>query len=440
MTSIVPAHEFAERRKKFLNHIRHQNSIAIIPAAPEYIRNGDGHYPYRQNSDFYYLTGFNEPEAVAVFLPNHPQGEYWLFLRPNNPTMEIWNGKRVGVEGAKKELGADQAYPIEDFTSQLPLLLLNREILYVAFGKHPHLAPHMIDNLNKIRAKIRAGQSAPETMINPEKILHDMRLIKSDAEIATMRKACEISAVGHMAAMKICKPGLYEYELQAALENEFMRAGSRATAYESIVGAAANSCTLHYRDSSHLIKNNDIVLIDAGCEFENYASDITRSFPANGKFNAEQRAIYDIVLKAQLAGIEKIKPGALWPSIQETIVRIITEGLVSIGLLKGNIDELIAQKAYATFYMHNSSHWLGLDTHDVGTYKINNDWRTLIPGMVLTVEPGIYIAANTPNVPERWWNIGIRIEDDVLVTQTGYDVLSKNLPKQIDEIENLMRA
>lgn len=432
--SIVTSKEYQQRRETFMKKMA-PHSIAIIPSAPEQHRTGDQSFLFRPNNDFYYLTGFEEPESVAVLFDN----QFYLFNRPRDQLMEIWNGRRAGQEGAEKIYCADKAFSIEEFETQLIELLKNREVLYFAFGRQMHWDRIISNTINKLRAKIRAGINVPQTIINPEIYLHEMRLHKSPDEIKTMKKAAEISIKAHIKAMQACKPGKYEYELQAVMVEEFLRSGSFTPAYNPIIGSGENSCILHYFENNKPIQNGDIVLIDAGCEFENYASDITRSFPANGKFSPEQKLIYNLVLKAQLAGIEQVKPGTSYPAIQETVVKVITEGLVELGLLSGKIDDLIEQKAYQVFYMHNAGHWLGLDTHDVGSYKPNNEWRKLAPGMVLTVEPGIYISANTPGVDEKWWNIGIRIEDDVLVTEKGHEVITGGLIKTIDDIEALMK-
>lgn len=438
--TIVSASEFKERRQKFSDQLQ-TNSIAIIPGASEILRNGiDNSFQFRQNSDFYYLTGFNEPEAVAVIIKENNSTRYILFNRPSDPLMEIWHGRRTGQEGALKVYHADESYSIDEFQKKLPALLEGHELLYFTFGKQMTLDIKINKTINRLREKLRSGVKVPQAVINPEVILHEMRLHKSDAEIQTMRKANQISIEGHRKAMQICKPGKYEYELQAAMTEIFMRHGSLSYAYSPIVGAGENSCILHYSENNAQIQENDIVLIDAGCEHENYSSDITRSFPANGKFSSEQRAIYEIVLKAQLDTLQMIKPGIPFPSIQENVARIITEGLVELGILKGNVNELIEQNAFTTFYMHRAGHWIGLDTHDMGNYKPNNEWRKLVPNMVLTVEPGIYISSNTPNVDKKWWGIGIRIEDDVLITQEGCESFTASLPKTIDDIEALMRG
>jgi Xaa-Pro aminopeptidase len=429
--------EFAKRRKQLMQKIG-PHGIVILSSAPTARRNGDADYPYRQQSDFYYLTGFEEPEAVAIFAPKRKGGEFILFNRVHDKHHEIWDGKRAGQDGARKIYGANQSYPFTDLEKKLPEILEGRDTIHHGFGRDKTLDKTILKAINKVRGKIRAGHKAPINFVDIVDTIHEMRLIKSPTEIALMRRAAEISAQAHNRAMIYCKPGMYEYELEAEIIHEFQRNGARYPAYTSIVGSGANACTLHYIENSQIIKKGDLVLVDAGAEYQHYAADITRTFPASGRFSPEQRAIYEIVLESQLAGIKAIKVGAAWPSVQTAIVKIITTGLVKLGILKGNVSALIKKSAYDPFYMHSSGHWLGLDVHDVGRYKVKNKWRTFAPGMVLTVEPGIYIPATIPGVNKRWHNIGIRIEDDVLVTKKGPNVLSDAVPKKIHEIEVLM--
>ncbi|MCD6038991.1 MAG: pepP [Gammaproteobacteria bacterium] len=427
--------EFSKRRKQLMRQIG-STGIVILAAAPLSLRNGDADYPYRQQSDFYYLTGFEEPEAVAILAPKRENGEFILFNRARNRNEEIWSGQRAGQQGACTEFGADEAYPIEQLTKKLPEFLTGRKEIHYTLGANRAFDDILLDACNKIRGK---NDKPSLTFLNLTQTVHEMRLIKSPAEIALMRKAAEITAQAHIQAMTVCRPGMKEYQLEAEIIYQFQKQGARYPAYSSIVGSGINSCTLHYVANNQIIADKNIVLIDAGCEYQYYASDVTRTFPANGCFTAEQCAIYEIVLAAQLAGIQSIRPDAEWCAPQNTIVKIITQGLIDLKLLKGPLDELIAKKAYSKFYMHGAGHWLGLDVHDVGQYKLDGKWRRMQPGMVLTVEPGIYIPAGTAGVPKRWHNIGIRIEDDVLVTSTGYEVLSQNVPKMIKEIEALMR-
>lgn len=428
--------EFSKRRSQLMKKIG-SNGIVILAAAPEATRVGDTTYPYRQNNDFYYLTGFEEPESVLVLAPKRKEGEFILFNRIRDREHEIWNGLRAGQEGAKKKYGADEAFPISELESRLPTLLENREHVHYTLGMDKNFDQTILNAVNKIRGKIRNGMQSPLAFVDISHSIHEMRLLKSTAEAALMRKAAEISADAHIRAMKFCRPGINEYQLEAEIMHEFQRQGARFPSYTPIVGSGANTCILHYNDNNQIIKDGDLVLIDAGCEYQNYAADITRTFPANGRFTAEQRAIYELVLTAQLAAIKTIRPGAAWSEAQKVIVKIMTEGLVELGLLKGKAADLIEKRAYETFYMHKSGHWLGLDVHDVGRYKAMDKWRRLQPGMVLTVEPGIYISADS-GAPKRWHNIGVRIEDDVLVTKTGCEVLSRNVPKTIAEIEKLM--
>lgn len=429
--------EYQKRRKQLMQKIG-PSGILILPSAPMAHRNGDYHFPYRQNSDFYYLTGFEEPESVVILAPKRKEGEFILFNRPKNRDEEIWEGIRAGQEGARKIYGANESFPIADLEKKLPELLIGRDAVHYTLGLDKNFDRILLKAINKIRGKIRNGLQPPLSFVDITDTVHEMRLIKSPAEIAIMRKAAEISVDAHLKAMQTCKPGISEYQLEAELHYEFNRQGARFPAYTSIVGNNGNSCILHYTENNQKIAKEGVVLIDAGCEYKNYASDITRTFPASGKFSPEQRAIYDIVLEAQIAGIKAIRPGSPWNSVQDVIVKIITQGLKDLGLLKGNLSDLIEKQAYFKFYMHKSGHWLGLDVHDVGRYKVDGKWRKFQSGMILTVEPGIYISADLPGVPKRFQNIGVRIEDDVLVTPKGHEVLTKRLPKKADDVEAVM--
>jgi len=429
--------EYARRRKTLMKQVG-SNDIIILFAAKERARNADALYPYRQNSDFYYMTGFAEPESVMVLVPGRKSGDYILFNRERDPMHETWDGPRAGQEGACKTYLADQAFPITEFAAMLPALMADRSAIHFQLGLDKDFDTQVIDAVNQVRASVRRGVESPAAVHDISPTIHEMRLIKSPDEIALMRTAAEISAKAHVRAMQACRPGMYEYEVEGELMHEFLRHGARFCAYTSIVGAGKNSCVLHYITNDKKIEKDEIMLIDAGCEYQHYASDITRSFPANGKFSPEQRAIYDLVLKSQLAAIKTVKPGASWLAPQDVIVKIITQGLIDLGILKGKCAALIEQEAYLPFYMHRSGHYLGLDVHDCGRYRINNKWRKLQPGMVLTIEPGIYISADIPGVQKRWHNIGVRIEDDVVVTKTGCDVLSHGVPKTADAIETLM--
>lgn len=413
--------------------------VAVIPTAPVLIRNRDVHFPFRADSDFYYLTGFNEPEALAVLVPGRPEGEFVLFCRDKDPEREIWDGRRAGPEGARERYGADQALPISEADRVLPGLLENQRKVFYSMGRHADLDTRIMGWLNEVRGRARAGVAAPAEFVDLDHVLHELRLIKRADEIKLMRRAARIAAAGHQRAMKACRPGMHEYELEAELLYEFRRQGSQSPAYPSIVGGGANGCILHYVENESPLRDGDLVLIDAGAELDGYASDITRTFPVNGRFTPPQRELYQLVLEAQAAAITVSVPGRHWNEPHEQAVQVLTGGLVDLGLLEGDVDTLIEKGAYRRFYMHRTGHWLGLDVHDVGDYKVDGAWRQLEPGMVLTVEPGLYISP-APDLDEQFWNIGIRIEDDVLVTQNGNEVLSADAPKTIADIESLMRG
>ncbi len=431
--------EFTRRRKQLMAMME-DNSIAIIPAAPERTRSRDTEYSFRQDSDFYYLSGFVEPESVLVLIPGREHGEYVLFCREKDREKEIWNGHRVGPEGACLQYGADDAFPIDDIDDILPGLIEGRERVYYGMGKDADFDHQVMVWVNTIRAQVRTGAIPPGEFLELDHLLHDMRLYKSAAEGRLMKRAGEISAAAHVRAMKVCKPGVYEYQLEAEIHHEFARNGARFPAYNTIVGGGANGCILHYVENDQVLKKGDLVLIDAGCELEYYAADITRTFPVDGVFNKEQRALYELTLKAQQAAIDAIKPGRHWNEPHEASVEVITAGLVELGLLIGDVTELIEKEAYKEFYMHRIGHWLGIDVHDVGDYRVGGEWRVLEPGMCMTVEPGIYVAPDNAGVDAKWRGIGIRIEDDVLITKDGCEVLTSDVPKTVEEIEALMAA
>lgn len=435
----ISQNEFKERRKRLMEHME-PGSVAIIPSATEVIRNNDVHYPFRQNSDFQYLTGFDEPDSLAVLMPGREQGEYVLFVRDKNKEREIWDGYRAGPDGAVADYHADDAFPIDDMDDIIPGLMEGKTRVYAHMGVDSGFDHQLMAWLNQIRSKVRQGAVPPEDFSDIAHILHDMRLIKSKQEIAIMADAAKISAEAHMRAMKVCKPGMMEYQLQAEIEHHCMMNGSPRPAYTAIVGGGKNGCVLHYIENNKKLKDGDLVLIDAGCELQFYASDITRTFPINGKYSTEQRAIYDLVLKSQYAAIDAIKPGAHWNTAHEVVTRILTQGLVELGLLKGDVDKLIADETYKEFFMHKTGHWLGMDVHDVGDYKVGGQWRVLEPGMVLTIEPGIYVSPDNKDVDEKWRGIGIRIEDDVVVTKDGCDVLTEGVIKDPVEIETFMQG
>lgn len=433
------AREHARRRQQLMQQMG-EGGIAILPAAPERQRNRDVDHPYRQHSDFLYLTGFPEPEAVAVLVPGRPQGEYLLFCRERNAEMETWHGRRAGLEGACTNFGADDAFPITDLDDILPGLLENTERVYATMGHDPAFDRHLLDWVNRVRDKARAGITAPVEFIDLDHLLHEMRLIKSPAEIKLMRRAAEISAAAHVGAMRACRPGGNELDLEAELQYAFATGGARHAAYPSIVGSGANACILHYTENSARLRRGDLVLIDAGAEVEGYAADITRTFPVGARYSRAQRAVYELVLEAQQAAIEAVRPGNTWNAPHDAAVEVLAEGLVALGLLKGRPRTVINKGTYRRFYMHRTGHWLGLDVHDVGDYKVGGEWRLLEPGMTLTVEPGLYLPAGAKGVAPRWADIGVRIEDDVLVTAEGHEVLTAAAPKGVREIEALRRV
>jgi Xaa-Pro aminopeptidase len=435
----ISGREYARRRKELMS-LMGPNSIAIVPAAQLLVRNRDVEYPFRQDSDFHYLSGFDEPNAVLVLLPARKQGQVVLFCQERDPEKELWHGYRAGPEGACADYGADDAFPISDIDEILPGLIEGRERVFYAMGRAPQFDRQIMDWINTIRSKVRSGAHPPGEFVDLDHLLHEMRLMKTPAELKLMRRAARISAAAHIRAMQTARAGLNEYHLEAELQHEFMTSGCRNWAYPPIVGGGDNGCILHYIDNNQVLKDGDLVLIDAGCELDGYAADITRTFPVNGVYSEPQRQLYQLCLDAQLAAIDSIKPGVSWDLPHEVAVRIITEGLLRLGLLKGQLPRLIEKNASQPFYMHRTGHWLGLDVHDVGDYKIGEQWRELEPGMVLTVEPGIYVSPGNTKVAKKWRGIGIRIEDDIVVTREGCEVLSRDAPKQLDEIEALMAA
>ena len=434
----IAREEFTRRRRQLMKSMG-RDSIAIVPAAPVHLRNNDVEHAYRQDSNFHYLTGFGEPESVAVLVPGRPQGEYLLFVRDRDPARETWDGRRAGPAGARRDFGADDAFPIGDIDEILPGLLENRAKVFYTVGVNREFDQRVVGWVNGLRALAKHGRHAPYEMVALEHVLHEMRLFKSRAEIELMREAARIAARAHVRAMRGCRPGLYEYQIQAEIEYEFRLARAEPS-YLSIVGGGANGCILHYRENESVLRAGELLLIDAGCEYECYASDITRTFPVSGRFSKAQRALYDLVLEANRAAIAAVQPGNHWNQPHETAVQVLTAGLVRLGLLKGKVPALIKSLAYRRFYMHKTGHWLGMDVHDVGDYKIGDAWRLLEPGMVVTIEPGLYIPPGTRGVPPEFRNIGIRIEDDVLVTREGHEVLTDGVPKEAREIEALMAS
>ncbi|EGL53365.1 MAG: Xaa-Pro aminopeptidase [Pseudomonadota bacterium] len=428
--------EFAKRRQHLMD-IMGPDTIAVLPNAPVANRNRDVDYPYRSDSNFHYLTGFDEPESVLVLIPGREHGEYILFCRERDLDKEIWDGYRAGQDGAINNFGADDSYPISDLDDILPGLLEDKEKVYYTMGNQPSFDQHMVSWLNHLRQASRSGKHSPTEIIELEHCLNELRLFKSSQEIKAMKQAAKASVQAHIRAMQFTKPGKWEYEVEAEIIHEFMKHGCRSPAYPSIVGGGENGCILHYIENNAKLKNNDLLLIDAGAEYECYAGDITRTFPVNGKFSPAQAALYQVVLDAQKAAIAAVKPGNHWNQPHEVAVEVLTQGLVDLGILKGDVAQLIEDAAYREFYMHRTGHWLGMDVHDVGDYKVGGEWRLLEPGMVLTVEPGLYIR-DQAHVDKKWHFTGIRIEDDVLVTKDGCEVLTEAAPKEIDEIEALM--
>jgi Xaa-Pro aminopeptidase len=428
---------YAERRAAFARSLG-ADAVAVIPSSRHAIRNADTEYEFRQNSDFYYLTGFKEPDAVLIVAPGRERERTIMFLRPRDRTAEIWNGKRAGLEGATGEYGMELAYPIDELATKLTDFLAGATTLYYGIGNDDRLDRTVLDAVKEARYRVRRGGKAPQSFLEPGTLLHEMRLRKTPHEIEIMRRAAAASLAGHEAGMRATRPGLWEYELQAIIECQYRLAGAQDTAYTSIVAGGTNATILHYNTNRERLQDGDLVLVDSGAEVDVYASDVTRTWPVNGKFSAEQRAIYDIVLRAQKAGIEQVRTGRAFDAYHDAAVRTITEGLVEIGLLKGSIDELIESNKFFEFYPHRTGHWIGLDVHDVGRYRDANDaYRKLEAGMVMTVEPGIYVQQDL-DVPERWKGIGVRIEDDVLCTAGDPDILTAAIPKEIDDIEAIV--
>jgi len=426
------------RRRRALAKTIGADALAILPAAREVTRNRDVHYPFRQSSDFSYLTGFPEPDAWLVIAPKRQEGEFVLFCRPRDPEREQWDGARLGVEGAVEAFGADEAHPLSELDTLMPTLIDGRQRLYYPIGTDSMLDAQVMGWVGQVRARGRTGAVAPDIFVTLESVLHALRLIKSPAEMAVMRRAARISARAHSELMRLCRPGLSEARLEAEFQHQCALAGARHLAYPSIVAGGEHACVLHYVENSAPLRDGDLVLIDAGCELDGYASDITRTFPVNGRFSPAQRTIYELVLKAQRAAIERARPGHHWNEPHEAAVKVLTKGLVELGILNGKTKDLIKDEAHKPYYMHRTGHWLGMDVHDVGAYKRDGDWRVLEPGMVLTVEPGLYLPHDEA-VPELYRGIGVRIEDDVLITEQGHEILSAGAPKDPEAIETLMQ-
>lgn len=418
------------------------DAVLILPAASEVRRNRDVHYPFRQNSDFLWLTGFPEPDAVAVLAPKHKAGDYVLFVRPRDPERETWDGRRFGVEGAVEHFQAKAAHPLAEIDAQLPELLASRQRLYYPFAEDDALDLQVMAWLRAVRAQTRKGISAPGTLIDSGELLHEQRLRKSPAELALMRAAARISASAHRELMRHCRPGLNEQQLESLFLSQCSARGAREQAYPPIVAGGDNACILHYVENNAPLRDGDLVLIDAGCELHGYAADITRTFPVNGRFSPAQRDLYELVLEAQQAALAQARPGATWETLHQAALWALTQGLQQRGFFtasEANLKQLVKDEAYKPYYMHRTGHWLGLDVHDVGAYQDNGRWRPFEPGMTLTIEPGLYIAPEA-EAPAAYRGIGIRIEDDILITADGHEVLSAAVPKQADAIEALMAS
>ena len=434
---MIDEKEYIKRRKDLMS-MMHRNSIAVISAASEKVRSKDTFYPYKQNVNLTYLSGFQEPESVLVLIPGREEGKVILFCRERDPLREVWDGFRVGPAAAIKKYDLDDAFPISDIDDILPNLIEGKDRLYYAIGKDPDFDKRILDWVNHVKSQRGNGALPPGEFMDLDHFMNEMRLIKNAAETGVIKKAAQISVEAHKRAMTFCQPGIYEYELQAEIEHQFNKSGASGPAYTSIVGGGNNACVLHYIENKDILKDGDLVLIDAGCEYENYAADITRTFPVNGKFSTQQAAIYDIVLEALEQAIEVTQSGAPYNVTNETTIKVITEGLVNLGLLQGEVTDLIASEAHREFYMHGAGHWLGMDVHDVGDYKIDGEWRIYEPGMVVTIEPGIYISEHNMRVEEKWRGIGVRIEDDIMITKTGNKNLTSGVPKSRKAIEELM--
>lgn len=441
MPATIARSEF-ERRRKALMSLMSAGSIAVIPAAGIRTRNRDTEYLFRQDSDFYYLSGFTEPDAVLVLAPGREHGEVILFCRERHARSELYDGERLGPERAAQMLGVDDGFPVADLDDILPGMLEGRERIYLSLGDHPEFEQRLLGWVSGIRARESGGAIPPGELFALKHLLHEQRLTKSAAEIRVLREAAAITCRGHQRAMRACRPGMTESQLEAELVYEFMRLGARTTAYPSIVGGGANACVLHYVDNGSTLKKNELVLVDAGCEYQHYASDVTRTYPVSGTFNGPQAALYGIVLAANKAAIEACRAGALFMDPHRVAVEVMVDGLLDLGILEGDRDGIIETEAHRAYCPHNSSHWLGMDVHDVGDYRVDGAWRPLEPGMVLTIEPGIYIPdrEETAHLPARFRGMGIRVEDDVLISAQGPEVLSAEAPKELDEIEALMRT
>lgn len=428
--------EFERRRQSFVKSIG--NAVALFSSAPERARSNDTTYEYRQNTDFYYLTGFEEPESILVLAPAHPEFKSALFVRPHHKDQEVWNGRRTGVDEAKRLSGVDVAYPIGEFRQRLGSFLETADRLYYSFESERWLNDEIIERLKHFRRAIERTDGGPLGVIDPGPILHEMRVHKTPFDIARMRRAVEVSAAGHAAAMRHARPGMHEYEIEAIVEYVFCKSGAQSPAFPTIVASGANLATIHYCTNRDLVPQGSLVLVDAGAEVDYYCGDITRTWPISGKFAPEQREVYEIVLAAQSAALALCKPGAKYNTdVNDAAARVLVEGLVKLGVLGGSADEHLEKETHKRFTLHRIGHWLGMDTHDVGPYRAGGDWRPLEPGMVVTIEPGLYIP-DEPDVPQRWRGISVRIEDNVLITKDGHEVLSSDAPKSVQAVEKLI--
>jgi Xaa-Pro aminopeptidase len=432
---MIPVETYVERRRRLAETMG--GGIAILPTSPERVRNRDAHYPYRFDSYFYYLTGFREPAAVLVVCGSPPRSI--LFCREKDPEREIWDGYRSGPEGARAAFAFDEAVAIGEIDARMPELMADQPLVYCHLGEDAAWDARVIGWVNQVRARARSGIAAPRELRDVHALLDEMRLIKRPEEIETMRQAAAISVAAHQRAMRVARAGRFEYEIEAEIIHEFRRHGAQAPAYSPIVAGGEHACVLHYVSNDAVLKPGTLLLVDAGCELEGYASDITRTFPVDGAFSPPQRDIYELVLAAQAAAIAAVRPGNTWNMPHEAAVAVLAQGMIDLGLLRGTLAAALESEAYKRFYMHRTGHWLGLDVHDAGDYRREGAWRTLQPGMVLTVEPGCYVRPGE-GVAERFAHIGVRIEDDVLVTPTGCEVLTAGAPKSITDIEALMRA
>ncbi|MGB7451197.1 MAG: aminopeptidase P N-terminal domain-containing protein [Lysobacterales bacterium] len=435
---MIKTKEYIKRRQRLMEMVGDE-SVVIVRAAVHKIRNNDVRYPYRQDSDFMYLSGFSEPEAMIVLLPQAKSGRSILFCRERDPHREMWDGLMTGTNGAVEQFGFDKAFPISEIAERLPPMLHGRERVYYDLGKDPDFDQLLIGWMNEFRAKTRKKFHAPDEIIALGHNLHEMRLFKSRTEITTMKKSARIAASAHRRAMQICKPGMNEAEIHGELMRTFILNQCEAS-YIPIVGGGANACVLHYISNRDTLNDGDLLLIDAGAEFDGYASDITRTFPVNGKFTGPQKDLYQVVLESQLKAIDSVRAGNPWEHVHETAVRVATEGMIDLGILKSGLEEALEEEYFKDYYVHNTGHWLGLDVHDVGEYEIDGHSRVLEPGMVFTVEPGIYIPPTATAVGEAWRGMGIRIEDNVVVTRADADILTSDICKTTTDIEELMAS